>query len=81
MEKDVSTRLRKLAKGAGRLRASGPVRSYVLDPTARCVDHATGETADPFKVLEGDLDNLLRARMAAAGEEPKPHDWRIAQLD
>jgi protein subunit release factor B len=47
---------------------SGHRRSYVLEPQQRVTDHLTGIVRhDAEAVLEGEIDELLRAGLAARG--------------
>jgi hypothetical protein len=41
-------------------------RTYRLCGQARVIDHETGVEADPRNVLAGQIDDLLRARLALA---------------
>jgi|GEM_PF-5833176 len=43
-------------------------RSYVLAGDRRVIDHETGWKGDPKRVLEGDIDEMLRARLMHARE-------------
>ncbi len=47
------------------------IRSYVLHPYKLVKDHRTGyETSDPAAVLDGDLDNLIKAYLKLGGGTP-----------
>lgn len=54
---------------------TGQVRSYVLSPYTIAKDLRTGvETPDVHAVLDGDIDEFLRASLAQGVGKPIPDD-------
>ncbi len=81
--KDKLIRLYLIRKGGDERRAyeakpdvtfGAKMRSYVLHGQRRVVDHETEWQGDPVKVLNGDLDGLLKARLVHAMQE----EWQTA---
>jgi len=65
MERALQERAQQIARLKGEYRPAEwghQIRSYILHPYKRVKDHRTGyESGDPEAVLDGDLDDLLRA--------------------
>jgi peptide chain release factor 2 len=63
---DPDRRLAAVKKATRREGMAGrQIRSYVLEPTSRVVDHRTNlESVEADDVLNGDLDSFLRAALA-----------------
>jgi peptide chain release factor 2 len=64
----------RIAELRGDLRAiqwGNQIRSYVFQPYTMVKDHRTGhEAGDVVRVMDGDIDDFIRAYLTAPKEEP-----------
>ncbi len=76
IERDLDRQVEEKARLKGEHVAAGwgnQIRSYVLHPYKMVKDHRTGhETSDPVSVLDGDLDELMKAYLKETLGEREP---------